>query len=140
MQWAIFDLGDQPAPTFYKGRVCITGDAAHATSPHHGAGAGFCIEDSAVLAELLSDEAVKDHRDLEAVFAAFDASRRERCQWLVKSSRWIGDCYEWRAEGVGRDFGKIEDEINRRMGIISGIDIDEVCGQARGFLRKMVAA
>ena len=93
-----------------------------------------------MLAELLKDEAVKDHRDLEAVFAAFDASRRERCQWLVKSSRWIGDCYEWRAEGVGRDFEKIEDEINRRMNIISGIDIDEVCGEAREVLRKNIVA
>ena len=41
MQWAIFDLGDNPVPSFYKGRIAILGDAAHATSPHNGAGAGF---------------------------------------------------------------------------------------------------
>ncbi|KEZ46252.1 Salicylate hydroxylase [Scedosporium apiospermum] len=137
--WAIFDLGDYPVPTFYKGRVCISGDAAHATSPHHGAGAGFCIEDTAVLAELLKDEHVRNPTDLEAVFAAFDAARRERCQWLVQSSRRIGDCYEWRATGVGRDFKKIEEEINERMGIISSLDIHEACEQAREYLKRNLA-
>ena len=63
-QWAIYDLGENPVPAFYKGRVGIAGDAAHATSPHHGAGAGFCIEDSAVLATLLSDERVTTAKDL----------------------------------------------------------------------------
>ena len=38
-QWAIFDLGKNPPPTYTKGRIAIIGDAAHATSPHHGAGA-----------------------------------------------------------------------------------------------------
>lgn len=32
--WAIFDMLDYPAPLYAKGRVCIIGDAAHATSPH----------------------------------------------------------------------------------------------------------
>ena len=72
------------------------------------------------------------------MFATFDAVRRKRCRWLVESSRWIGDCYEWRAEGVGRDFVKIEGEINRRMGIISGIDIDEVNKEARELLWRNI--
>ena len=123
-------------PTFYRGRICITGDAAHATSPHHGAGAGFCIEDSATMAELLADERVTTQKDLEAVFATFDAERRERGHWLVQSSRWIGDCYEWRAAGVGRDFGKIEAEINERNGIIANIDMVKMCEHAREELSK----
>ena len=139
MQWAIFDLGDHPVPTFYKGRICISGDAAHATSPHHGAGAGFCIEDSAILAELLKEDAVRSHSHLEAVFATFDQIRRERCQWLVQSSRHIGNCYEWRGKGVGRDFKKIEREINERLDIISGIDLAEACDQARQVLRRKLA-
>ncbi len=39
--WAIFDLGDHPVPSFHKGRICISGDAAHDTSPRQGAGEGF---------------------------------------------------------------------------------------------------
>jgi salicylate hydroxylase len=28
--WGIFDLGDHPLSTYTKGRMCLTGDAAHA--------------------------------------------------------------------------------------------------------------
>ena len=120
----------------YKGRICISGDAAHATSPHHGAGAGLCIEDSAVLAELLADQHVQEPQHLEAVFATFNAERRERGNWLVQASRHIGDCYEWRAKGVGRDFAKIEAEINRQNGIIGEVDVAKMCEQAREELVK----
>lgn len=137
--WAIFDLGDNPVPSFSKGRVCIVGDAAHATSPHHGAGAGFCIEDSAVMATLLADERVKSAADVEAAFSAFDTVRRERGQWLVQSSRFIGDTYEWQAEGVGSDFKKIESEINRRGGIIGDVDVNKMCEDALKALEKALS-
>ncbi|OQD66295.1 hypothetical protein PENDEC_c052G06018 [Penicillium decumbens] len=134
--WAIFDLGEYPLSTFSKGRICLSGDAAHATSPHHGAGAGFCLEDTAVLAALLEDDRVQTHKDLEHVLDAFDFCRRERTQWLVQSSRFVGDCYEWRAEGIERDFKKIEKEINHRNGIIANVDIDKMCEDARQQLTQ----
>lgn len=135
-QWAIFDLGDNPVPTFSKGRILVSGDAAHATSPHHGAGAGFCIEDSAVLAELLADDRVRGPQDLEAVFETFNAERKDRGQWLVQSSRFIGDCYEWRAKDVGSDFAKIEEQIKTRNGIIANVDVVKMCEEARQELGK----
>lgn len=54
-KWAIFDMGDHPAPAYHSraGRVCVAGDAAHAVGPHLGAGAGFGMEDALVLAELM---------------------------------------------------------------------------------------
>src|ERR1700743_2318416 len=113
-QWAIFDLGDHPVPTFHKGRVGILGDAAHATSPHQGAGAGLAIEDAAVLAELLADDRVMNHEDLTAAFAAYDATRKGRGHWLIHGSRRNGDLVEWRTEEVGRDFKQIETEIKER--------------------------
>jgi salicylate hydroxylase len=136
--WAIFDLGKNPPPTYTKGRVAIMGDAAHATSPHHGAGAGLCIEDSAVMAELLADESVKSSQDVEAVFSVFQEVRKKRGQGLVQSSSRIGDVYEWRAEGVGSDFDKMEKEINQRNDVIGGEDVDvsEMCKQARTQLKE----
>src|SRR5262249_38772507 len=42
-----------PAP-WYRGRVVLVGDAAHATSPHAGQGAAQAIEDAVVLGEELA--------------------------------------------------------------------------------------
>jgi salicylate hydroxylase len=46
--------------------------------------------------------------------------------------------YEWRAEGVGSDFDKMEKEINQRNDVIGGEDVDvsEMCNQARTQLRE----
>jgi len=103
----------------------------HATSPHHGSGAGFAIEDSAVLAELLADERVKGPDDLEPVFEAFETNRKERSQWLVQSSRRVGDLYEWRAEGVGEDFKKIEEALKEGFGKIWNVDIADFVREAK---------
>lgn len=83
-----------------------------------------------MLATLLADDRVQTAKDLEAVLATFDAVRRERSQWLVQSSRFIGDAYEWRAPGVGRDLEGIEREINRRNGIIANVDMGEMCAES----------
>ncbi|EAW07080.1 FAD binding domain protein, partial [Aspergillus clavatus NRRL 1] len=87
-KWAIFDTYDYPAPFYALGRVCLAGDAAHASSPHHGAGAGFGVEDALVLSTLL-EEAVatlrgRDTHRAAAVTAslqAYSEARHERSQW-----------------------------------------------------------
>lgn len=113
-------------------------NSSHATSPHHGAGAGFCIEDSAVMATLLSDDRVRTAADIEAAFAAFDTNRRERCQWLVESSRHIGDVYEWRAPGIDGDLEKIEKDIVSRNSTIGDFDIEEGCLTALQQLERAI--
>lgn len=87
-----------------------------------------------MLAELLADERVRSGRSLEAALATFDSQRRERGRFLVRSSRFIGDCYEWQAEGVGNDFVKIEAEINRRNSVIADIDMAKMCEEAKAEL------
>jgi salicylate hydroxylase len=139
-QWAIFDLLDNPPPCYSEGRICITGDAAHATSPHHGAGAGVCIEDSAILADLIADPRVESIAALEAVFATFDSQRRARGQQLMQSSRFIGDCYEWQANGIQDDLKKVEAEIKKRVRIIGEIDMTKCCEEAKIELGKRLAA
>ncbi|MDT8398591.1 MAG: FAD-dependent oxidoreductase [Pseudomonadales bacterium] len=66
---------------WYKGRTMLIGDAAHATTPHLGQGAGMAIEDSVVLAEELSRQS--------SIYKAFDAfmkRREERCRYIVETS------------------------------------------------------
>lgn len=76
---------------------------------------------------------------MEAVFATFDSQRRERGRFLVESSRFIGDSYEWQADGVGNDFAKIEKEINRRNGIIADVDLVQMCDKAKVELRRRLS-
>ncbi|WPH02183.1 Hypothetical protein R9X50_00503800 [Acrodontium crateriforme] len=130
--WGIFDTGDHPMAAYNKGRVCVVGDAAHATSPHHGAGAGICIEDSAVLAELLASPEIRaaGMRGFEAAFQIFSDCRKERTQWLVQSSRRSGDLYEWRAKGVEDDFEKIGAECKERCEKIWDGQIEDMCHDA----------
>lgn len=127
-----------PPPSYAVGRVCIIGDAAHATSPHHGAGAGLGIEDSAVLAEMLADKLVVSPEMLATVFSTFDAQRKERGRFLVESSRFIGDCYEWQVDSVGSDLKAIEAEIRWRNDRIANVDLVEMCKIARAELSRRI--
>lgn len=53
--WKPFLVVDLPAPWF-KGRVVILGDAAHASTAHLGQGGAMAIEDAVVLAEELGKD------------------------------------------------------------------------------------
>jgi salicylate hydroxylase len=137
-RWAIFDTGSHPMPFYNKGKVVVIGDAGHATSPHHGAGAGMCIEDAAILAELIVDPRVAENGDkgIAAAFKAYSEQRLERTQWLVQSSRRSGDLYELRAEGVGRDISKIEEECRWRDEKIWNGQVSKYIQEAKEFLGK----
>lgn len=73
-------------PPWYRGRVILIGDAAHATTPHCAYGAGLAVEDAVVLAELLErDDA------LPPVFEQFMARRFARCRDIVQGSCRLGE-------------------------------------------------
>ena len=131
-KWAVFDTHDNPAPTYVKGRVCVSGDAAHASAPYHGAGAGFAIEDAAVLAHLLAAVGAASRQDagkrkadlLKVALTTYNDVRLERSQWLVNTSRFVGDMYQWRDPQVGKDREKAAAEIEWRSRRIWDYDID----------------
>lgn len=108
--WALFD--HLPAPTYYKDRLCLLGDAAHASTPHQGAGAGQAIEDAFVLSNLLGQ--VNSTADLEKAFKAYDAVRRPRSQKVVTTSRQASDIYEFEDKSVGLDLGKARELLEKR--------------------------
>ncbi|KAI0887621.1 FAD/NAD(P)-binding domain-containing protein [Annulohypoxylon maeteangense] len=103
-KWAVYDTWDFPAPFFNKGAICLAGDAAHASSPHHGAGACCGIEDALCLVTLIKQvkaslrEGSTKKEALDSAFEVYDGIRRTRSQWLVNSSRRVCDLYhqpEW---------------------------------------------
>ncbi|HKU94571.1 MAG TPA: FAD-dependent monooxygenase, partial [Vineibacter sp.] len=83
-QFPIFDMPSLPA--WHRGRVCLLGDAAHATSPHAGQGASLAMEDALVLASCL-----RGAPDLQTGFAAYETRRRARVERLVREARRNGE-------------------------------------------------
>jgi len=78
---------DEP---WHRGRVLLIGDAAHATTPHLGQGAGMAIEDAIVLSEELTREAPAAST-VEQQLQRFMARRFERCKYISTSSVLAGD-------------------------------------------------
>lgn len=83
----IYPIYDIPhLPLWHRGRVCLIGDAAHATAPHIGQGASLALEDTLVLAQC-----IRDFGDLSAAFAHFQSLRQERVQAIIRQARKVGD-------------------------------------------------
>lgn len=72
-------------PQWHRGRVVLLGDAAHATTPHAGYGAGLSIEDGIVLAEELGR-----WTSVKAALDAYAARRFERCRGVLEGSIRLG--------------------------------------------------
>jgi 2-polyprenyl-6-methoxyphenol hydroxylase-like FAD-dependent oxidoreductase len=70
---------------WYRDRVVLIGDAAHATSPHVGQGAAMAVEDALVLAEEVTADG-----PLDAALERFMDRRYERCRTISDISRQIG--------------------------------------------------
>lgn len=145
-RWGIFDSVDHPPPTFARGRVCIAGDAAHATSPHHGAGAGMGVEDALVLSTLLADVAALPPAApstarpaaVRAALAAYGRVRRDRTQFVAESSRVIGQVFEWRYPGTMQDWDKCRAELTWRSHRIWNFDQRDMLKRAREERDRML--
>ncbi|OAA55178.1 Aromatic-ring hydroxylase-like protein [Cordyceps fumosorosea ARSEF 2679] len=145
--WALHDLHEHPLRTYVLGRggaVCVAGDAAHAATSHHGAGAGVGVEDAAVLCELLARVAVLPRgRRAEAVRVAlglYDGARRERSQWLVWSSRRQGQLMKYTVPEIGADMAKIGEDLRGRGRTLLTWDVDVVLAETLRKLDARIAA
>ena len=78
----IFDFA--PLRSWHRGRVVLTGDAAHATTPNLGQGACQAIESAYVLAQTLAE------RPLDAALGAYEAARMARTRWITTMSWRFG--------------------------------------------------
>lgn len=92
-----------------------------------------------LLASLMAEVHVKTLRDLRAVFAVYDAHRRERTQWIVQSSRRAGNLVEYLAPGVGGDVDKIEKDMRDRLSQIWKFDLEDSVREAKKDLHRRLA-
>lgn len=135
-QWAIFE--HPHVSTFTKSRVAILGDAAHASTPHQGAGAGQAIEDAHVLVELLADPRITTPEHVVAAFQAYDAVRRPRSQRVVTTSKENADLLCLSYEGVSDDEQKLKEIWNERYRWLWDIDMEEQAEKARDIMTQLL--
>lgn len=79
----IVDL--KPIKRFAFGRVLLTGDAAHATTPNMGQGACQAIEDAATLGQCIAKGS-----DMFEAFLEFEKRRLKRTRWITNTSWRLG--------------------------------------------------
>ena len=84
LQNDIYDFA--PLAAWGSGRVVLLGDAAHATTPNMGQGAGQALESAVVLGDCLAQQA----DDPAAAFARYQGLRQVRTDWITRQSRRIG--------------------------------------------------
>ncbi|MCJ1252050.1 hypothetical protein MMC30_009288 [Trapelia coarctata] len=112
--WALFN--HLPADTYYrKGKICLLGDSAHASTPHQGAGAGMALEDAFIMSRLMGDT-------------------EPRTQKLVTTSKEAGEIYEF--EKLGDDVEKITENLQKRYRWVWEEDLDAQLEKAQGSLRE----
>jgi salicylate hydroxylase len=131
--WALFD--HRPAPSYYAGNVAILGDAAHASTPHQGAGAGQALEDAFILSNLLADPRIQSASDIPKAFKAYDATRRPRSQKVVTTSRAAGQIYGFEGPD-GADVQKIGENLLQRQRWIWEENMDEQLQKAQDLLAE----
>jgi 2-polyprenyl-6-methoxyphenol hydroxylase-like FAD-dependent oxidoreductase len=94
-----WQVGDRdPVRHWYKGRIVLLGDAAHAPLQSLAQGACMAIEDGFCLAEAIHGA----DRDYQAAFRRFEAVRLLRTARVQLESRAIWDFYHL-DEGIARD-------------------------------------
>lgn len=131
--WALFD--HLPAATYHrKGKLCLLGDSAHASTPHHGAGAGMAVEDALILSRLLAS--IGSVRELESAFAAYDAVRRPRSQRLVASSRKTGEVYDFEDEVIGDNMKATREYLEHAWDWIWNEDLNRQLEMAHMYLKE----
>ena len=147
-KWAVFDTCDYPAPFYNRGKICLAGDAAHASSPHHGAGACMGVEDALCITTLMRQvsesmrlKAAIKGQALGVAFETFDAVRRTRSQWLVNSSRRVCELYQQPEWADATRWTKAEtcfEEIKDRSLKIWHFDYDAMMEETiQGYQRRM---
>ncbi|MEU0922676.1 FAD-dependent oxidoreductase [Streptomyces malaysiensis] len=100
INYTSFETMVVPVP-WYRGRVVITGDAAHCPTPHLAAGAAMCLEDAVALAEELATAPA-----LEKALTAYNDRRYPRCKFVVETGNQLS-YWQTHPDTPGADHGGV---------------------------------
>jgi salicylate hydroxylase len=130
-KWALFTL--QHASPYYKNRMCLMGDSAHATTPHLGAGAGMAMEDAYILSHLIAF--VGRTENIEKAFFAYDAVRRPRTQECIKRSKEASLAYGFLLPNVQDDMEKVQEKLEASFDWLWHVDLEVQLQGAKELLK-----
>ena len=95
---------------YFRDRVAILGDSAHASLPFQAAGAAQGVEDALVLSNVLSaisTDGANRLPTIRAALAAYDSVRRPRAQKQLEQSAEVARMMFFQHEEAGEDMNKI---------------------------------
>lgn len=131
VKWGIFDLEQNPPPTYARGRACLVGDAAHASTPYLGVGACTGVEDALVICTLLQavqqqqralgGDALRDA--LTDALQTYSRARLDRGRWIHHHSRDMGQLYHWRYGPTGRDPERMKRKLEENWAAVVTYDV-----------------
>ena len=123
--------------TYYRERVVLLGDSAHASLPFQAAGAAQGLEDALVLSNVIDEVAKSLKRGAElgpyiqAGFGAYDSVRRPRAQKQLEQAAEVGRMIFFQHEEAGSDMSKILPRLQQgRFNWLWFHDVDEDVSRA----------
>ncbi|KAL3473160.1 hypothetical protein BJX99DRAFT_261590 [Aspergillus californicus] len=135
VKWPLFHHPD--TPIYYRNRVCLLGDSAHASSPSQAAGAGQGLEDALILSRLLS--LVQHPGQVETAFRVYDDIRRPRAQAVVQQSHEVMQAYFLVHPVFGKDLQKLTNDANERLPLLWWHDLGKDLAAAEREFYSLVA-
>ena len=87
-RWDLYDR--EPLSSWWRGRTCLLGDAAHAMIPYLGQGAAQTLEDAIALVDALRGASPGD---IPSALSLYETFRKPRARAIQQSSRSKRDLY-----------------------------------------------
>ncbi|KAF7191498.1 6-methylsalicylic acid decarboxylase atA [Pseudocercospora fuligena] len=124
-KWSLYDHPPAPSYTSQNGLICLLGDAAHASTPHNGAGAGMAIEDALVISKLLGAVVTLNGERIRKAFRVYQEVRIKRTQKQVRTAREFGLVYDFQDPWAGDDLGRVQEKLERSKKWLWNYDIEK---------------
>lgn len=111
IRWGFFH--HQYTSTYFRDRVVLVGDSAHASLPFQAAGAAQGLEDALILSEVLDKIANVPDKNaplgpyLKAAFIGYDSVRRPRAQKQLEQSAEVAQMIHFQHPTAKSDMSKI---------------------------------
>ena len=117
IRWGFFH--HRYTSTYFRDRVVLLGDSAHASLPFQAAGAAQGLEDALVLSNLLAKVFSVTQKDaplgpyLRAAFEGYDSVRRPRAQKQLEQAAEVGLMLHFQHPEAKTDMGNILPRLQR---------------------------